>query len=104
MSRDVVALMKTKVIEARTKEEQKIEQFAKSISSVNIKEVFGDTPIPTDISLRAMCPEAYEETPNPDVYEEQFNSMVEVFEALNEKIIAYNGEAMEAIQQFKLLS
>lgn len=104
MSTDVITLMRNKLIEARTKEEQRIEEFAKAISSVNIEEVFGDTYVPPVISLRALCPEAYAEVPDPDKYEEEFAKMQAIFKALNDKITAYNGEAMELLQQFKMMN
>lgn len=104
MSKDVISLMRDKLIEARTKEEQKILDFAKAISSVNIEEVFGDTYVPPNISLKALCPEAYAEEPNYEIYEEQFNAMSKIFSDMNEKIIAYNEEALECLQQFKMMS
>lgn len=104
MSRDVITLMKNKLIEARTNEEQKINEFAKAISSVNIEEVFGDVYVPPVISLKELCPEAYEDVPNPDVYNEQYENMVLIFNELNSKITSYNGEAMECLQQFKMMN
>jgi hypothetical protein len=103
MNIDVLAQMRNKLIEARTKEEQRVEEFGKSISSVNIEEVFGDTCVPPVITLRALCPEAYADVPNPDQYDKEFENMSKIFTAMNEKIIAYNSEAMELLQQFKMM-
>lgn len=104
MTSDVLTLMRNKLIEARTKEEQNIESFAKAISSVNIEEVFGDTYVPPVISLRALCPEAYADIPDPDKYDKEFDNMQNIFKAMNDKITSYNGEAMELLQQFKMMS
>lgn len=103
MNEDILSLMRDKLIEARTKEEQRLELFAKSISSINIKEVFGDTYVPPIISLKALCPEAYKDFPNPDIYEKEFNEMCSILSEMNKKIIEYNSEAMELLQQFKML-
>lgn len=104
MSTDVITLMRNKLIEARTKEEQNIEAFAKAISSVNVEEVFGDTYVPPVISLRALCPEAYADLPDPDKYDKEFESMQNIFKAMNDKITAYNGEAIELLNQFKMMN
>lgn len=104
MSVDVITQMRNKLIEARTIEEQRIEAFAKAISSVNIEEVFGDTYVPPLISLKALCPEAYAEVPDPDKYDEEFSKMEAIFKAMNDKIIAYNGEAIELLNQFKMMN
>jgi hypothetical protein len=104
MSKNLVNTMREVLIEARTKEEQKIDDFAKALTSVNIEEVFGDTYIPPIISLKSLCPEAYENEPNYIKYEEQYNKMVEIFTNINNKIIAYNEEALECLQQYKMIS
>lgn len=91
------------LIEARTREEQKIEIFAKSVNSVDREEVFGDTYIPPEISLRALCPEAYADDPDIETYNKQFEEMKKIFDAMNQKIIAYTQEALECQNQFKQL-
>ena len=88
-------------IQARVREEQKIEKFAKELSAVNIEEVFGNIYIPPEISLKALCPEAYADDPDPDVYQEQFLKMREIFAAIMQRISDYNAEAAELNKQFR---
>lgn len=103
MSKDLVTSMRNELIEARTKEEQKISEFAKAISSIDVKEVFGDIYIPDVISLREFCPEAYKDTPDVDVYTIQYNEMVKVFDSINKRILEYNSDALECLKQFKAM-
>lgn len=91
------------LIEARIIEEKKIEEFAKGISSVNVEEVFKDIYIPPNISLKSFCPEAYAEIPDPDVYQSQYEKMMEILTPINERIVQLNKEASECIAQFKLM-
>lgn len=89
------------LVQARTIEEKKLEEFAKNITSVNIKEVFGDIEIPNEISLRAFCPEAYEENPDPAKYTEQYDRMIKILTPINDRIREILKESAECIQQFK---
>ena len=100
---NVLNKARANLIEARTREEQKIEEFAKAVNSVNKEEVFGDVYIPPEISLRALCPEAYADDPDVEVYNKQYEEMKEIFDAMNKKIIEYTQEALECQNQFKQL-
>lgn len=104
MNQDILQVMKNKLIEARTIEEAKLKQFAESIANINTKEVFGDIELPMDLSLKSLCPEAYKDDPNPEVYQEQYEKMVELFNVLNAKIISYNQEAIEALNEYKMMN
>lgn len=89
------------LIKARTIEEKKMEEFARNISSVNVEEVFGDIYIPPVLTLQAFCPEAYKELPDPDVYQKEFEEMMEIISPINERIRQINREASECVAQFK---
>lgn len=98
---NMLSTLKMKFIEERTKEEEKIAAYAKAVSSVNIEEVFGDTYVPPEISLRALCPEAYKDNPDINVYDQQFDEMKRIFDAMNAKVMEYNREALELYNKFK---
>lgn len=89
------------LIQARTIEERKMEEFASRIHSVNVEEVFGDIYIPPVISLKAFCPEAYKELPDPDVYQKEYDKMIEIIAPINERMRKINQEASECVAQFR---
>lgn len=101
--KDMVRKQREEFLVARTLEEKKIENFAKEISKVNIEEVFGDVYIPPVISLQALCPEAYNDEPDPEVYQNQFERMCEIFDKIMNRIDQYNSEAIEFNNKFKEL-
>lgn len=88
-------------IQARTIEEKKLEEFASNISSVDAEKVFAGTYIPADLSLKAFCPEIYKEEPDPVVYEEQYNKMIEIITPINAVIEKINKDAAELVSQFR---
>ena len=91
-------------IQMRAEEERKIAEFGKQIASIDIKTVFGDLEIPSEISLKALCPEIYKDSPNPDVYEEQYTKMDELFKEMNKRISSYYGEVLECLQSYRAIS
>lgn len=100
---NVVERIKRTLLEMRVKEEQKLEEFAKSIEGVNMREVFGDLEIPGVLTLERLCPEAYAEDPDPEVYEKQYQEMHALFDQINARIAEYNAGGLEWLQKFKLL-
>lgn len=101
---DVVNSQRELLIAARVREEAKLEEFAKCVNSVNKSEVFPGIYIPDDLSLRALCPEAYAENPDPAVYDEQFKKMMEIITPINERMDAINREAAACIAEYKQMA
>lgn len=104
MSKDLLKEQRELFIQERTIEERKLDEFSKAIISVDTDDVFKDAYIPPVISLKALCPEAYEEFPNVEVYDKQFKEMCEVIANLNQKVINYNEEALKCMQEYKMMS
>ena len=98
----VVEQAKALLIQERTKEEQKIAAFAKSITSAD-PEIFAGVYIPPVFTLEALCPEAYKVNPNPEVYNREYEELVKIIEAINQRIVEYTKEAIECYNQFKAL-
>ena len=95
-----VSEAKAYLIELRTREEMKLAAFAKSIAEVDREVVFKGVYIPPDLTLKALCPEAYKENPNPEVYQQQFAEMKRIFDAINNRINEYTQEAIECYNAY----
>ena len=97
---NIASKAKSLLIQERTREEERLADFAKSITSVNREEVFAGVYIPPVFTLEALCPEAYKENPDPEQYEIEFNRMCEIIDAINKRIEEYTTEAIECYKQY----
>lgn len=100
----ILTNMKNKVIEARIREEQRLEKYSKMLNSVDRDKLFPGIYIPHELSLKALCPEAYKEFPDEDIYNKEFEELCNIVKPINDKIIEHQKELSECLQQFKMMS
>ena len=84
---------------ARTQHEIAIKAWAEKISKVDKSKLEG-IELPEDISLRTFMPEAYEDNPNQEVCDQQFEAMMKLFGQINEIAIKYNQRALQELQDY----
>lgn len=101
---EVVRLAREELVKSIVVEEQILKEFSKKLSSVDVEQVYSGVYIPPDISLKAFCPEAYEEVPNPEVYQMQYDKMMEILGAINKRTQEYYSEAAEAYRSYQALA
>lgn len=85
-------------ISERTKIETRIDSWGKSLYKVP-REALQDITLPPEITLRALVPELYVDSPNQEVVNTQLDFLNELIEKINKISYEYNERALRCLQQ-----
>lgn len=89
----------------RTEQEIAVRAWGERLNNCTKKaEVLVGIELPAEIELKSFVPEYYAAKPNPDVCKEQYDRMIQIFNAVNAVADKYNKEAKECLQELQAMN
>ena len=100
---DLLRSYREKFLADRAKQEMQIKAWADKLLKVD-PFLLKDIELPEVISLQSFIPELYKESPDPEVYNEQYDKMIAVFSQVNAIADSYNQEAKKCLLEYQELN
>lgn len=100
---DLLRSYREKFLADRAKQEMQIKAWADKLANVD-PFILKDIDLPEAISLQALVPELYKESPDPEIYNQQYEKMIALFSQVNAVADAYNQEAKRCLSEYQELS
>lgn len=100
---DLLRSYREKFLADRAKQEMQIKAWADKLANVD-PFILKDIDLPETISLQSLVPELYKESPDPEIYNQQYEKMIALFSQVNAVADAYNQEAKKCLLEYQELS
>ena len=97
---EVLRKIREQFLSERAKQEMQVSAWAERITKCD-PEVLEGIELPNPLTLRALIPELYADSPRQEVYEEQYDKAVQLFNQVNERADALLREAEKLIAEYR---
>lgn len=99
---NLLSQARNKFLTERAREEAKVQAWADSLSKVD-PSLLRDIKLPSPLTLETLTPEVYKDSPDPVVYEQQYNAAMELIAKVNAIGDEYNRRGLQVLEEYNKL-